>query len=41
MFVLMSEPSQKCENKGILKQNYTKKLISSFKISFFRASGEI
>ena len=30
----MSEPSQKCENNAIFKQNYTKKLLISFKISY-------
>ena len=30
----MSEPSQKCENNAIFKQNYTQKLFISFKISY-------
>ena len=30
----MSEPSQKCDNNAIFKQNYTQKLFISFKISY-------
>ena len=30
----MSEPSLKCENNAIFKQNYTQKLFISFKISY-------
>ena len=35
----MSEPSQKCDNNAIFKQNYTKKLLISFKISYSCCSG--
>ena len=30
----MSEPSKKCENNAIFKQNHTQKLFISFKISY-------
>ena len=30
----MSEPSHKCDNNAIFKQNYTQKLFISFKISY-------
>ena len=37
MFVLISEPAQKCENNAIFKQNCNQKLFISFKISYFCA----
>ena len=33
-FVLMSEPTQKCETNAIFKQNLTETLIISFKIAY-------
>ena len=31
---MMSEPEQKCENNAILKQKYTLKLITAFKMAY-------
>ena len=33
-FVLMSEPEQKCENNAVFKQNYTAKLLITFKMAY-------
>ena len=35
----MTEPAQKCENYAIFKQNYTQKLLISFKISYYCCFG--
>ena len=39
-FVLMSEPEQKCENNAVFKQNYTAKLLITFKMAFLAVSAQ-
>ena len=34
----MSEPEQNCENNAVFKQNYTAKLLITFKMAFLAVS---